>query len=74
MELEENLTNEQLKCREVIKARCDPLEDEVRAFRASEASKTKQFQDQLARVVDLERELSMERDLQSKLRTEIADL
>jgi hypothetical protein len=63
MELEENLTNEQLKCKAVIKARCEPLEDEIKVFRASDSTKTKQLQDQLARVVDLERELSMERDL-----------
>lgn len=36
MELEENLTNEQLKCKEVIRARCQPLEDEVRALKTSE--------------------------------------
>ena len=74
MELEENLMNEQLKCKAVIKARCDPLEDQLKVFRASESTKAKQLQDQLARAVDLERELSMERDIQSKLRTEISDL
>jgi hypothetical protein len=41
MELEENLTNEQLKCKAVIKARCDPLEDEIKVFRASDSTKTK---------------------------------
>lgn len=41
MELEENITNEQLKCKAVVKARCDPLEDQLKAIRASESTKTK---------------------------------
>lgn len=41
MELEENITNEQLKCKAVVKARCDPLEDQLKAIRVSESTKTK---------------------------------
>ena len=35
MELEENLMNEQLKCKAVIKARCDPLEDQLKVCRSA---------------------------------------
>ncbi len=39
MECEENLLTEQIKCREVIKARVDPLELEIKAIKQAESIK-----------------------------------
>ena len=36
MECEENLLSEQIKCREVIKARVDPLEAEIKQLKKNE--------------------------------------
>jgi hypothetical protein len=36
MQVEEQLTSEQAKCSEVIKARCTPLESELSSLRRSE--------------------------------------
>jgi len=33
MEYEESLTNEQTKCKEVIRVRCDPLEAEIKLIK-----------------------------------------
>lgn len=37
MSVEEELTSEQIKCREVIRVRCEPIETEVKALRAAES-------------------------------------
>jgi hypothetical protein len=39
MECEENLLTEQIKCREVVKARCDPLETELKQLKTGENGK-----------------------------------
>jgi hypothetical protein len=36
MQIEEQLTSEQAKCCEVIKARCTPLESEISSLKRSE--------------------------------------
>jgi len=57
MECEENLLTEQMKCREVIKARVDPLELEIKALKQSENVKHQQLKDKSEKILAVEREL-----------------
>lgn len=45
MEGEENLLTEQIKCREVVKARVDPLETELKHLKGNEHVKTTQLKE-----------------------------
>lgn len=57
MECEENLLQEQIKCREVIKARVDPLETELKTLKLGDASRNMQLREKNERIVGLEREI-----------------
>ena len=57
MECEENLLQEQIKCREVIKARVDPLETELKTLKLGDASRNMQLREKNERIVSLEREI-----------------
>lgn len=74
MECEENLLTEQIKCREVVKARCDPLETELKQLKTGENGKNQQIKDRGERLTVLEREVAVERDMQTKLRHEITEV
>ena len=74
MESEENLMSEQIKCREVVKARVEGLEGELKLLKASDHQKHNQIKDRTDRVHQLETELSVEKDVQQKLRSELLDM
>lgn len=72
MECEENILQEQIKCREVVKARVDPLETELKALRLGDGSRNMQLREKNERIISLEREIGVEKELQSKLRAELS--
>ena len=72
MECEENILQEQIKCREVVKARVDPLETELKTLRLGDASRNMQLREKNERIISLEREIGIEKELQSKLRAELS--
>ena len=72
MECEENILQEQIKCREVVKARVDPLETELKTLRLGDASRNMQLREKNERIISLEREIGVEKELQSKLRAELS--
>lgn len=67
MQVEESLTSEQAKCREVVRARCTPLEKELARARSRETETSKEvsalkvqnagLSGQVARATELERDL-----------------
>lgn len=72
MECEENILQEQIKCREVVKARVDPLETELKTLRLGDASRNMQLREKNERIIGLEREIGVEKEHQSKLRAELS--
>ena len=72
MECEENILQEQIKCREVVKARVDPLETELKTLRLGDASRNMQLREKNERIIGLEREIGVEKEQQSKLRAELS--
>lgn len=74
MEQEEILTTEQIKCREVTKTRVEQLESEIKQLRVSDQAKTQKVKEKTDQLVKSERDLAMEKDLQTKLRQEINEM
>ena len=62
MESEENLLTEQIKCREVIRARLEPLETELKTLKHSEQTKSQILKEKNERIATLEREISVEKE------------
>jgi hypothetical protein len=63
MECEENLVAEQIKCREVVKARVEGLENELKQAKHSEHLKHSQVKDRDSKIFELETDIKVERDL-----------
>lgn len=64
MSVEESLTSEQIKCKEVVKVRCEPVEAEVKALRAADSMMKQRLAQAQAESRDV-------KDLESKLRSEL---
>ena len=63
MESEEVLLTEQIKCREVVKARCEPLETELKALKTGDHATKQQLKEKSDRMAQIEKELQVERDM-----------
>ena len=57
MECEENLQTEQIKCREVVKARCEPLESELKLLKHNDHARQQAAKDKDEKLVSVEREI-----------------